>query len=352
MRTIKYEDLHKLKSYILIDARTPKEFEESPIPGAVNIPALLDDERVKVGTAYVRESKEKAKEIGIEQISKRLPEIFRQVNELSKKYDKLVFYCARGGMRSSSLEAIFYALKYKTLKLEGGYKAYRNYIMKDLEEKNKDIKYVVLHGRTGVGKTKILERLARRGYSVMDLEKMADHKGSFFGALCEKHKQSQKRLESLIYENVNNNISGYNLVESESKRIGNIYIPEIIADSIINGIHIFIETSMENRVKIIMEDYADATIEDLKTCLDRVGRYISKERYEKYLALLNEEKLELLSEILMEKYYDPLYDQSINKYEYEEIINYKTLDEAADRVAEFLEKKGLLGILEEEEESK
>lgn len=91
MRTIKFEDLHKLKSYILIDARSPKEFEESPIPGAVNIPALLDDERAEVGTAYVRESSEKAKEIGIEKISKRLPEIFREINELSKNMTSLCF---------------------------------------------------------------------------------------------------------------------------------------------------------------------------------------------------------------------------------------------------------------------
>ena len=91
MRTIKYEDLYKLKSYILIDARSPKEFLDSPIPGAVNIPALLDDERVEVGTAYVRESTERAKEIGIERISKRLPEIFREINDLSKKYNFLIY---------------------------------------------------------------------------------------------------------------------------------------------------------------------------------------------------------------------------------------------------------------------
>lgn len=342
MRTIKFEDLHKLKSYILIDARSPKEFEESPIPGAVNIPALLDDERAEVGTAYVRESSEKAKEIGIEKISKRLPEIFREINELSKKYDKLVFYCARGGMRSSSLEAIFYALKYKTLKLEGGYKAYRNYIMEHLPEKNENIKYVVLHGRTGVGKTKILEKLAERGYSVMDLEKMADHKGSFFGGLCEAKKQSQKRLESEIYECLSENRSGYVLVESESKRIGDVYLPEIIHDSILNGYHLIIDTSMGNRVKIIMEDYAGASTEELKECLDKVGRYISKERYDAYSSLLEEGKIAELSEILMDKYYDPLYDVSINKYEYEENIFYNTTDEAADRVAEYLLRKGII----------
>ena len=339
MRTIDYENLYKLKSYILIDARSPKEFLESPIPGAVNIPALLDEERAEVGTAYVRVSTEKAKEIGIEKISKRLPEIFREINELSKKYDKLVFYCARGGMRSSSLEAIFYALKYKTLKLEGGYKSYRNYIMEHLPEKNKNIKYITLHGRTGVGKTKILEKLSEKGYSVMDLEKMANHKGSFFGGLCEKKKQSQKRFESEVYENLSNNKTGYVLIESESKRIGDIYLPEVIHDSILTGCHIMIDTSMENRVKIIMEDYSGATKEELKSCLEKVGKYISKERYENYSKLLEDGKLAELSEILMEKYYDPLYDQSINKYSYEENIFYNTVEEGAERVADFLLKK-------------
>lgn len=342
MRTIDYENLYKLKSYILIDARSPKEFLESPIPGAVNIPALLDEERAEVGTAYVRVSTEKAKEIGIEKISKRLPEIFREINELSKKYDKLVFYCARGGMRSSSLEAIFYALKYKTLKLEGGYKSYRNYIMEHLPEKNKNIKYITLHGRTGVGKTKILEKLSEKGYSVMDLEKMANHKGSFFGGLCEKKKQSQKRFESEVYENLSNNKTGYVLIESESKRIGDIYLPEVVHDSILTGCHIMIDTSMENRVKIIMEDYSGATKEELKSCLEKVGKYISKERYENYSKLLEDGKLAELSEILMEKYYDPLYDQSINKYSYEENIFYNTVEEGAERVADFLLKKGFI----------
>ena len=99
---------------------------------------------------------------------------------------------------------------------------------------------------------------------------------------------------------------------------------------------------MENRVKIIMEDYAGAGKDELKSCLDKVGRYISKERYENYSKLLEEEKLSELSEILMEKYYDPLYDQSINKYTYEEEIKYNTVDEAADRVADFLLKNGFI----------
>lgn len=340
MREINFEDILKLKNYILIDVRSPKEFEEEPIPGAVNIPSLLDDERAEVGTAYVRVSKEKAKEIGIEKISKRLPLIFKEINSLSKEYDKLVFYCARGGMRSTTLEVLFNSLGYKTFKLQGGYKAYRQFILNAIEEKNKGIKYIVIHGRTGEGKTKILEKLQEKGCSVLNLEKIADHKGSFFGGLCEKRKQSQKRFDGEIFDAVIKNEKKYFLAESESKRIGDIYVPECVYDSIVNGIHIFVSTTMENRVKIIMEDYSSASIESLEECLLKVARYISKERYKKYHTMLIEGKIAELSEVLMKEYYDPLYDVGIDKYQYDLNIHYENIDEAVDKIIEFLKEKG------------
>lgn len=340
MREIHFKDILNLKNYILIDVRSPKEFEEEPIPGAINIPSLLDDERAEVGTAYVRVSKERAKEIGIEKISKRLPLIFKEINELSKKYDKLVFYCARGGMRSTTLEVLFNSLGYKTFKLEGGYKAYRQFILNSIEEKNKDIKYIVIHGRTGEGKTKILERLEEKGCSVLNLEKIADHKGSFFGGLCEARKQSQKRFDGEIFNSIINNEKKYFLAESESKRIGDIYVPECVYASIVNGIHIFVSTTMENRVKIIMEDYASASIESLEECLLKVARYISKERYQRYHTMLIEGKIAELSEILMKEYYDPLYDVGIDKYHYDLNIRYKNIDEAVDKIISFLKERG------------
>ncbi|MFA6709070.1 MAG: tRNA 2-selenouridine(34) synthase MnmH [Fusobacterium sp.] len=336
MREISFEEVLKLKNYILIDARSPKEFLEQGIPGAVNIPALLDDERAEVGTAYVKQSKEKAKEIGIQRISKRLPEIFKDINELSKKYDRLIFYCSRGGMRSGSLEVLFNTLGFKTMKLQGGYKSYRQYILENINEINKNKEYIVLHGRTGEGKTKILEKLEEKGYSVLNLEKMADHKGSFFGGVCESREQSQKRFDGEIFDRLIKDTKGYFLVESESKRIGNIYINESIYNSIVNGKHLFVSTSMKNRVKIIMEDYADAKIPELEECLLKVARYISKERYEKYHNLLIEGKLAELSEILMEKYYDPLYDVGINKYTYDVNINYEYVDEAVEEIVKYL----------------
>lgn len=340
MNLITVEKLLKEKNFTLIDVRTPAEFAEEGIPGAINIPLLLDDERVDVGTAYKQVSPEKAKELGIEAIAKRLPIIFKEVQKVATK-GRLVFYCARGGMRSGSIAALFTALGYKCWKLEGGYRAYRTHILEAIPKLNENVKYIILHGKTGIGKTKVLQKLEAKGYSVLDLEKMADHKGSFFGALCEVRPQSQKRFESLIFDYLHKNSPEYVLAESESKRIGNVYVPESVFTSLSEGEHLMLETSIKTRVGIIMEDYADANKEDMLKCIEKVGRYADKKDYEFFLGLFNENKLEELSEILMENYYDPLYQKSIDKYSYDLDVKYETIDEAVAQIEVYLNNKGI-----------
>lgn len=335
MNLVTVEKLIKEKNWTLIDVRTPAEFADEAIPGAINIPLLLDDERIDVGTAYKQVSPEKAKELGIEAIAKRLPGIFKEVQAISNK-GRLVFYCARGGMRSGSIAALFTALGYKCWKLDGGYRSYRNYILEEIPKLNEGIKYIVLHGKTGIGKTKVLQQLEAKGYNVLDLEKMADHKGSFFGALCEARPQSQKRFESLVFDYLNTNKPDYVLAESESKRIGNVYVPESIFDSLSQGEHLMLETTIKTRVNIILEDYADANSEDMLKCIEKVGRYADKKDYEEYLKLFQDNKLAELSEILMVKYYDPLYQKSIDKYAYNCNVNYNTIEEAVEQVEAYL----------------
>ena len=318
MILVTYEQLLKERNYTLIDVRTPKEFQEEPIPGAINIPLLLDDERVDVGTAYKQVSAEKAKELGVQAIAKRLPEVYKEVQKHAK--GRLAFYCARGGMRSGSMSALFSALGFTTWKLDGGYRAYREYILKEIPKLNENVKYYVLHGKTGIGKTKILQKLDKKGYSVLDLEKMADHKGSFFGGVCEKRPQSQKRFESLIFDFLYKNKPEYVLAESESKRIGNVYVPDSIFKSLAEASHLSLDTTLELRGDVIMEDYAGATKEELQECLNRVGRYITPALLSEYTDLLNEGKIKELSKILMKDYYDPLYLKSIIKYDYEKEI--------------------------------
>lgn len=341
MILVKYEDLLKEKNYTLIDVRTPKEFREEPIPGAINIPLLLNEERVDVGTAYKQVSPEKAKELGVEAIAKRLPEIFREVQKHAK--GRLAFYCARGGMRSGSMAALFEALGYTTWKLDGGYRAYRQYILDNIKIYNKDVKYIVLHGKTGIGKTKILQKLEQKGYSVLDLEKIANHKGSFFGGVCEKEEQSQKKFDSLIFDYFYWNRPDYVIAESESKRIGNVYVPEDVFQSLGEGIHLSLETPIKHRVDIIRDDYAGATTEELQSCLDKVGRYIGEKKHAEYSEMLRQNKIDELSEILMIEYYDPLYQKSIDKYVYDSEIFYETLDEGVEKVVRYLNEKGIFG---------
>ena len=338
--TITYKEFLELNNCILIDVRTPKEFKTEPIPGAVNIPVLLDEERAAVGTAYVQQSKELAKELGIKYISQRLPEIFKQVQELAGKYKKLVFFCARGGMRSGSMSSLFSSLGCKCLKLEGGYKSYRDFIIKNIPDLNDGIKYVVLHGRTGIGKTKILNRLEELGYPVMDLEKMADHKGSFFGSLCEKRKQSQKRFESEVFQFLLKNKSSYVIAESESKRIGDVYVPDSVYNSLVSGYHLMADTTLEHRVEVLMEDYSDASSDELRDCLQKVGRYIPKKKLAEYMEMLDAGKIAELAGIIAVEYYDPLYQKSIDKYEFNQHIFYSTTEEGVEKVIKFLEENG------------
>jgi tRNA 2-selenouridine synthase len=337
MRQVSYKEILNEKNYILIDVRTPKEYAAETIPGSVNIPVLLDNERVEVGTAYKQISKEKAKELGVEFISKRLPEVFQEINNLNKKYKKLVFLCARGGMRSGSMTSLFSSLGYKCSKLTDGYKGYRKFISEDLIRVNSGIKYIVLHGRTGVGKTKVLQQLEAKGYSVLDLEKYADHKGSIFGAIGEKRKQSQKRFESLIYEHLRENQHNYVLVESESKRIGDVYLPDTISDSMKDGLHLFLDTSLDHRVKILMEDYADASEESILNCINFLKKYLGKEKTENYSELTKSKNYAQLAGELVVDYYDPLYEKSIKKWEYENTINYESVDEGVQGVIDFLD---------------
>jgi len=336
MVVLSYERFLKEKSAILIDVRSPREFESEPIPGAVNVPILDNEERAAVGTAYKQVSPEEAKRMGMNYISKKLPQMFEEINDLSKKYKKLVFYCARGGMRSSSVVSLFSALGYKASKLDGGYKSYRQHVAKEIPLLNEGIKYVVLHGRTGIGKTKVLQRLEERGYSVLDLEKFADHKGSFYGALCEAREQSQKRFESEVLEHIRTREYDYFLVESESKRIGNVYVPESIFKSMTDGYHVLLETSMDHRVDIIMDDYAKAPVEEMLACTTKLRRYLKEEDVVRYEEMLKNKDFSLFSRSIMEEYYDPLYQKSINKYDFDGTVYYEDLDTAVEGVIDFL----------------
>ncbi|MDP4091336.1 MAG: tRNA 2-selenouridine(34) synthase MnmH [Bacillota bacterium] len=315
-KTIDYRDT--LGECLFIDVRSPGEYEEATIPGAVNIPLFSDEERHTIGYVYVNESVERAKYMGIEAVSKKLPQIFMEVTKLKDKSKKLVFFCARGGMRSGSICALLNSIGEESFKLSGGYKGYRSFINEQLPKVNEGIAYVVLHGKTGCGKTQMLRDLEEKGCDILDLEYAANHRGSLLGTVGLGRQRSQKAFESIIYESLKNRKSNLVIVEGESKRIGNVIVPDYIFKSMEKGIHVLVEGSMEYRKNIIITEYTryGSSKSEILEGLECLKRYISSERIDGFKRSICSEDFESVAEDLMLKYYDPMYMNEIKKYSY------------------------------------
>lgn len=331
-KNINFSDLDE--RHILIDVRSPGEYKEATIPGAVNIPIFDDEERKDIGYTYVNESVEKAKKLGVEAVSRKLPKLFEEFLELDKKYDRLVLFCARGGMRSSSLCSLLSSLGLDAYKLNNGYKGYRKFINDELPKLNSEIKYIVLHGTTGVGKTEILKRLGERGHDVLDLEEAANHRGSLLGSVGLGEPNSQKQFEALVYEVLRDRKSNYVFVEGESKRIGNIVIPNFIYKSMEKGVHILVDADLDFRTKLIIEEYTkhSSSEEEILMALEALGKYISGKNIERYKELTIKGEYETVVEELMVKYYDPMYLNGINKYEYDYKLKVDNIEGACELI--------------------
>jgi len=331
-KNINFSDLDE--RHILIDVRSPGEYKEATIPGAVNIPIFNDEERKDIGYTYVNESVEKAKKLGVEAVSRKLPKLFEEFLELDKKYDRLVLFCARGGMRSSSLCSLLSSLGLDAYKLNNGYKGYRKFINDELPRLNSEIKYIVLHGTTGVGKTEILKRLGERGHDVLDLEEAANHRGSLLGSVGLGKPNSQKQFEALVYEVLRDRKSNYVFVEGESKRIGNIVIPNFIYKSMEKGVHILVDADLDFRTKLIIEEYTkhSSSEEEILMALEALGKYISGKNIERYKELTIKGEYETVVEELMVKYYDPMYLNGINKYEYDYKLKVDNIEGACELI--------------------
>lgn len=339
VKTIDYKELKG--EFVLVDVRSPGEYEYATIPGAVNVPLLDNEERKVVGTVYVQESVDKAKKIGLEFVSKKLPYLYDRFRKLEKEHKNLVFFCARGGFRSSSIAALMDSLGINTFRLRGGYKSYRKIVNEELPILNEGITYVVLHGNTGVGKTKILKELYEKGYDVLDLENAANHRGSLLGSVGLGKPRSQKQFESIVYDTLRRRKSDIVFIEGESRRIGNIVIPSCIWDKMEEGIHILVKASLDFRAELILEEYMkkENAKEEILLSLELLRRYMSEENSKRYIQMALDEDYRELSKQLMVKYYDPLYAASDKKYDYKHIVYVEDIEQAAENIESWIKEK-------------
>ncbi|HHW06532.1 MAG TPA: tRNA 2-selenouridine(34) synthase MnmH [Clostridia bacterium] len=313
-RDIAIEEALALTKASFVDVRSPEEYEHDTIPGAVNVPLFDNEERHRIGVVYAEHGPQEARKLGLSLIAPKLPQMVNRLWEL-KHGRQMVIFCWRGGDRSHAVAHLLDIMHIPCYRLIGGYKAYRRYVNKHLREKSLPHQFVVLHGLTGTGKTEIIRELGRRGYPVLDLEGLANHRGSVFGSVGLGQQPSQKKFESMILHQIRNYGPGRLLiVEGESKKIGKLFVPEAVYEGILHGHRVLVKDTMENRVRRLIREYVENCrwdIAEVEQALKRLTPRLGKDKVNQMLNYLAQGKLEVVGEILISDYYDVLYRKSV-----------------------------------------
>ena len=300
----------------IIDVRTPAEFADDHIPGSINCPVLDDEQRIEVGTLYKQVSPFAAKRIGAAYVAENIARHLRQnFSERPKTWRPLIV-CWRGGQRSGAMTHIFRRIGWDAQQLEGGYKSYRGQVIAELARLPQGLRFTVVCGATGSGKSRVLHALARRGAQVLDLEELACHKGSVLGVLPGSAQPSQKSFEtSLLIALQSFDPSRPIYAEAESRRIGSIQLPDAILERLRDGECINIEATLAARVDFLLGDY-DYFLKDpdwFNSRLDVLAKLQSRETIARWQDYANTGDWRTLVVELLELHYDPLYRRSQNR---------------------------------------
>lgn len=300
----------------IIDVRSPLEFAEDHIVGAINCPVLSDLERQKVGTIYKKESSFKAKIIGSSLTAKNIAfHIENNFMEKKGSWQPLI-YCWRGGQRSKAFSIVLSEVGWRTNQLKGGYKEYRNQVINFLDNIGPKLKITLISGKTGSAKTKILKSIENEGGQILDLEGLANHKGSLLGKIPDLIQPSQKFFESLIFNKIQKlNLKDKIYIEAESSKIGNIHIPKSIWKKMIKSPRIEISANIELRAKFLVSDYDymcnDPTL--INPIIKGLKNRLSKKLFDEWTNLIDRKKWFDLTKSFLENHYDPSYSSNTIK---------------------------------------
>ncbi|MCC7184180.1 MAG: tRNA 2-selenouridine(34) synthase MnmH [Rhodocyclaceae bacterium] len=308
----------------VIDVRSPSEYALDHVPGAISCPVLDDEERARVGTLYKQVSPFDAKKLGAALVSRN---IARHIEERFARQDrdwKPLVYCWRGGKRSGALAHVLREIGWHAATLEGGYKAYRRDIVAQLESLPRQFSFVVVCGATGSGKSRLLEALAERQAQVLDLERLACHRGSVLGDLPEEPQPAQKMFDSLVWQTLKGFVPARPVfVEAESRKIGRLQVGDALLEKMRDGACLRIEAPEAERVRFLIEEYRhflehpDALKQKL-SCL--TGLY-GKEVIGRWIAQADAGRWEEMVADLLVNHYDPAYRRST-------LSNYRRFEQA------------------------
>ena len=301
---------------MVIDVRSPAEFAEDHAPGAVSLPVLSDDERAEVGTIYVQESRFKARRIGAAYIARNVARHLQEALAEHPGSFRPLVYCWRGGQRSNAMATILSQVGWRTTVLAGGYRTWRRHVTARLYDGSLPHRFVLLGGVTGTGKTQVLQRLAGLGRQTLDLEGLAAHRGSLFGAIPGRPQPSQKMFESRLLAALDTLDPGRPVVvEAESSKVGERMVPPALWRAMVEAPRIELSAPPKARAAYLVRAYRDITQDRaaLDEALRRLPTPPGRKRLAAWAELADAGEFEALALALMELHYDPAYRRAALK---------------------------------------
>lgn len=343
---------HALPQIIPVDVRSPAEYEEARLPHAVSLPLFTDSERARIGTIYKKRGQEQAKWEAMHIVSPKIPRLLEALKKYTEQGQTPLIYCWRGGTRSGSVATFANLAGLEVLRLKGGFRAYREWCLAQLDKRLlMDKQPVVLHGMTGVGKSEILSRLAQEGYACLDLERLANHRGSVFGEIGIGQPHSQKMFDAhLAHALIDLAPASSIIIEAESKRIGRAVLPDVILNWKDHGIHIILEADLSLRVERIYRDYVEPYLGEawfeakVREAFKPIEKRFSYQQVLQLREALEQKQYQSFIQHLLEWYYDPRYSFHFNIEKYTgvfERLQFDKVDEAFAQIKHVLEKHGI-----------
>ncbi len=311
--------------YEVVDVRSPAEFAEGHVPGALNMPLLDDAQRAVVGTTYAEEGAARARVVAMDQVSPGLSSYLQALGDVARdmpRTHRLAVMCWRGGERSRNVVLLLALVGIHALRVEGGYKAYRREVLSRLKTWRSPVAVVTLYGHTGAGKSALLRALEEvppqpamlRPWPV-DLESLALHRGSLLGGLNQPGERRQKDFDALLWEELRRPRGDYLVLEGEGGKIGRIHLPATVAEAIRTGLPVGVTAPVEERAERIMREYAPerwdgADIARFRRSLQLIGRRLPRETYLSLESAFDDGRFTDVVQELLSAYYDPLYQKS------------------------------------------
>ena len=320
MDRIRIEEFVDLAAkYPLLDVRSPAEYGHAHMPGAYSLPLFSDEERKVVGTAYKREGRQQAIKIGLDYFGAKMRKMVEEVEKIAQHHKSctpgsniVLVHCWRGGMRSAGVAWLLDLYGYKVYTLAGGYKSFRNWVLKRFE---KQYKFKVVGGYTGSGKTRVLHELAAMNHTIVDLERIASHKGSAFGDLGQEKQRTQEMFENelaLALHAIAENETIW--IEDESRRIGDLNLPGALWDTMRRSPVFFLDIPFEERLNYITAEYRKFKQEELINAVVRIRKRLGGLSTKNAVNYLLEDNCGEAFRILL-GYYDKYYRHGLNARE-------------------------------------